>query len=343
MNLIKKTNQNNIFATEFTDTGWFLVIFLSLAICALFERLIYDLGRMYGESTYSLPYFQDSKTISIHALIIILFLIVSLSLNYFLAEKKSKYAIILIPYFIVSCILAVQLALQTSVYFYNNHTSFQFYLAMGILAFVLTYGMYYIQDNLRRKNNNLPAPALKTLPIAIFIILVGFVLLTLVFTKKQIPENINPKTVENNFFQEPVAMPESQGVGQEIDQELFLRVTSQNTLEDFPSSYMDGYPMLPFNSGSTISANDIKNSGEAARVLPWLGSINSFYYTKGHTWMVDPDPLYGGSVDILAYCKRWYPETIMTRKYKIEEVKKYNINYELMNAPNSWSWECVQP
>lgn len=339
MNLIKKANPNNIFETKFSDTGWFLIIFLSIAICAFFERLIYDLGRIYGESGETLPYFQDAKTISIHAIIIILFLIISLSINYFLAERKSKYAIILVPYFVVSCILAIQLAVQTGVYFYFNHTNFQFYLAMSILVFVLTYGMYYIQNSLRRKNNNISAPTLKTLPIALFIILVGFVLLTLVFTKQKVNKNTALPPVAINSLD---AFSAENTYYKLIEQKQFTTISDPNNIEELPAFAVNGLPSLPTIS-LWASASQIKDSLEVPRVALWWGSVNSAYNISTKTWVVDPGA-YGANVDVLAYCRRWYPETVSTKKYRVETVPQYNnTQYELVGSWDSWTWECIQP
>lgn len=76
-----------------------------------------------------------------------IFLIIALLVNVFISDKKQKYAIALVPYYVVSIFLCCQLILQVSVYFYHNHTTFQFYVVMLALIVICTYSIYFIQKN----------------------------------------------------------------------------------------------------------------------------------------------------------------------------------------------------
>ncbi len=139
------TQQNdNVFKTKFTDVGGFIVTLLGLSLLALAERVLYDTGRLIALPP--LDYFDNLGVIIVHAVVIICFLVVALILNISLSHRKDRYAVALVPYFVVSIILSMQLLLQVSVYFINHHTTVQFYVVMLALIAVCTYGMYLIQS-----------------------------------------------------------------------------------------------------------------------------------------------------------------------------------------------------
>lgn len=140
--LVKESN-DNVFKTKFTTAGGFIVTLLGLAILALMERVLYDAGRLLVSPP--LDYFENGGVIVLQGVIIIFFLVIALVANVSFPNKKVSYAIALVPYYVVSIILACQLLVQVSVYFYNHHTTFQFYVVMIALISVCTYGIYHIQ------------------------------------------------------------------------------------------------------------------------------------------------------------------------------------------------------
>jgi len=142
MSLILEQN-NNIFKTKFTTAGGFIVTLLGLSILALLERVLYDVGRLMVAPP--LDYFDNMGVILVQGIVIILFLAIALIANMLIGSQKEKYAIALVPYYVVSILLALQLLLQISVYFINHHTTFQFYVVMIALITVCTYGIYAIQ------------------------------------------------------------------------------------------------------------------------------------------------------------------------------------------------------
>ncbi|MDE2031261.1 MAG: hypothetical protein KGI58_03340 [Patescibacteria group bacterium] len=143
MSLIIEQNNNNIFKTKFTTVGGFIVTLLGLSILALAERILYDAGRLLVAPP--LDYFDNMAVIVVHGIIIIFFLALALVTNMLIGPRKEKYAIALVPYYVVSIILSLQLLLQISVYFVNHHTTFEFYIVMLALIALCTYGIYYIQ------------------------------------------------------------------------------------------------------------------------------------------------------------------------------------------------------
>jgi ABC-type xylose transport system permease subunit len=143
MALVTQQNEN-VFKTKFTDVGGFIVTLLGLSLLALAERVLYDTGRLIALPP--LDYFDNLGVIIVHAVVIICFLVVALVLNISLSHRKDRYAVALVPYFVVSIILCMQLLLQVSVYFINHHTTVQFYIVMLALIAVCTYGIYFVQS-----------------------------------------------------------------------------------------------------------------------------------------------------------------------------------------------------
>ena len=142
MSLILEQN-NNVFKTKFTAAGSFIVVILGLTLLALAERVLYDAARLLTQPP--LDYFDNVNVIVIHAAVTIASLIIALIFNLSLANHKQEYAIALVPYYVVSIVLSLQLVLQVSVFFYNHHTTAQFYIVMLLLTSICTYGIYYIQ------------------------------------------------------------------------------------------------------------------------------------------------------------------------------------------------------
>ena len=138
-----ETNTDSVFKTKFSVGGGFIVVLLGLAILALFERVLYDTGRLLAPPP--LDYFSNFSVITVHTVVVLFFLVIALMANLSLSARKEKYAVALVPYYIVSIILALQLVLQISVYFYNHHTTVEFYVMMIAIVAVATWGMYIVQ------------------------------------------------------------------------------------------------------------------------------------------------------------------------------------------------------
>ncbi|OGE87582.1 MAG: hypothetical protein A3J07_02585 [Candidatus Doudnabacteria bacterium RIFCSPLOWO2_02_FULL_49_13] len=143
------TKQDSLWHYKMTPGTGFVITLLVLALVALGERVLYDLGRLYAP--LPLDYFQNLSVIVVHSFFIIPLLIVSIIVNALVGHKKEKYAIVLIPYFVLSIVLALQLILQIAIYFGFHHTSFQFYVVMTVLVAVCTIAIFYIQDKYNPK------------------------------------------------------------------------------------------------------------------------------------------------------------------------------------------------
>lgn len=168
MKLIKEYNEEKLLQTQFTGSGLVIVILLVLALIGLGERVLYDLSRSIVGTIGSFGYFDNPRVIAVHGFFIIGLLILTAIVNY-AARNKEKYAIALIPYFIMSAVLAVQLAIQLGVYFTQHHNDFQFYLVMSLLVIVSSYAIYHMQSNYKKTDGHKTSSlGLFTVTIVIF-------------------------------------------------------------------------------------------------------------------------------------------------------------------------------
>lgn len=135
----------SIFKYQIHGAASFAVVLLVLVLIALGERVLYDLSRIFVGPTFN--YLTDLSTLIVHTLFVSALIIIAAVVNVVMAEKKEKYAIVLIPYFVMAIALTIQVALEASIYFYFNHTQFQFYLVMSTLVIVTTSLIYFIQKH----------------------------------------------------------------------------------------------------------------------------------------------------------------------------------------------------
>src|SRR5665647_369622 len=112
-----ESGQASIFTTKLTGSGVFIMSLLILALIALGERVLYDLARLFAPPP--LNYFENLSVILIHAFFVIPVLIASIIVNVSVSTHRQKYAVVLIPYYIFTIAMALQLALEWGIYFAN--------------------------------------------------------------------------------------------------------------------------------------------------------------------------------------------------------------------------------
>ncbi len=143
----------NFWHYKITPSNGFIIGLLFLVILALGERVLYDLARVFvGANEYN--YFDNLATIGLHAIVISPLLAISITANVYMGENRQKYAVVLIPYFVATVVLALQLALQVSTYFYNHHTETEFYIVMFWLVFISSVAIYLIQERFNKHLGN---------------------------------------------------------------------------------------------------------------------------------------------------------------------------------------------
>lgn len=132
----------SIFKKKLTGGEIFFVTILFFAILALCEKVLFDLAR-WTDNRYD--YFDNLTTIVTHAIFALVILVISVVVNIVVGERKEKYALAIIPYFLTSIAISLQVALQIVVYFVNHHTQLQFYLVMIAFVAVASFLIYWIQ------------------------------------------------------------------------------------------------------------------------------------------------------------------------------------------------------
>lgn len=135
--------ENSLYKYKISGTGGFVMVILVLVLIGLGERILYDISRNFVGPQFS--YFNDLSTLLVHTLFVSFLIVVAVFVNVLVAEKKEKYAIVLIPYFVMAIALTIQVALEAAVYFYSHHTPSQFYLVMSTLVIISSMLIYFVQ------------------------------------------------------------------------------------------------------------------------------------------------------------------------------------------------------
>lgn len=137
-------NSYSLSKYKIRGTNGFVLVLLVLALIGLGERALYDLSRIFVGPNFN--YFNDLATLIIHTLFVSFLVIVAVVVNIVVAENKEKYAVVLIPYFVMAIALTLQVALEAAFYFYGHHTQFQFYLVMSTLVIITSMLIYFVQQ-----------------------------------------------------------------------------------------------------------------------------------------------------------------------------------------------------
>jgi len=93
-------------------------------------------------------------------------------------------------------------------------------------------------------------------------------------------------------------------------------------------------------NGCVDGACELNNN--LPRVAFWGGKVNQ--HIENGTWVTDPDGKSGSFVDILTYCKKWYPKTLSFREYKMETITGWR-DFGNLGGPytsTQQSYDCVQ-
>lgn len=136
-------NSLNPFKYKISGTGGFVLVLLVLVLIGLGERVLYDLSRFFVGPDFN--YVNDLSTLVVHTIFVSILIIVAVVTNVLVSEKKEKYAVVLIPYFVMAVALTIQVAFEAAFYFYEHHTQLQFYLVMSALVIVSTALIYFVQ------------------------------------------------------------------------------------------------------------------------------------------------------------------------------------------------------
>ncbi|MDP4001489.1 MAG: hypothetical protein Q8P69_00365 [bacterium] len=136
-------NSTNLFKHKISGASGFVLVLLVLVLVGLGERVLYDLSRIFVGDNFN--YFDDLATLIVHTLFVVPLIIIAVIASVTVTEKREKYAVVLIPYFVMAIALTLQVALEATFYFYGHHTMFQFYLVMSTLVVISSMLIYFIQ------------------------------------------------------------------------------------------------------------------------------------------------------------------------------------------------------
>lgn len=84
------------------------------------------------------------------------------------------------------------------------------------------------------------------------------------------------------------------------------------------------------------------------RVATWYGKVNQHVNIKTGKWETDPDGISGANLDLLTYCKKWYPKSTSYKEYKKEIITFYDRGNTQVAWPKdaytieNLSYQCVQ-
>lgn len=82
----------------------------------------------------------------------------------------------------------------------------------------------------------------------------------------------------------------------------------------------------------------------APRIMYWWGKVNQHVDVASGAWVSDPDGVSGADLDMLGYCRRWYPETVAVRPFDSETISTWRERGGVgAHTATQISYECVQP
>jgi hypothetical protein len=82
----------------------------------------------------------------------------------------------------------------------------------------------------------------------------------------------------------------------------------------------------------------------APRVMYWWGKVNQHFDAASGQWQTDPDGRSGADLDMLQYCRRWYPATVTVRPFTEETIHTWRAAGNTgAYTSTQRSHECVQP
>jgi hypothetical protein len=81
---------------------------------------------------------------------------------------------------------------------------------------------------------------------------------------------------------------------------------------------------------------------QVAKVMLWWGKVNQHFDLEHGVWLTDPDGRSGADVDVLAYCRKWYPSTVGVRELGYETISTWRAaGNEGAFTATKLAYECV--
>ncbi|MCX6785400.1 MAG: hypothetical protein NTZ18_00935 [Candidatus Komeilibacteria bacterium] len=110
-----------------------------------------------------------------------------------------------------------------------------------------------------------------------------------------------------------------------------------------PNGYGKGYCL-----GETGQITTPEISQYLPRVAYWWGKVNQHVDLTTGAWQTDPDGVSGADLDMLTYCKKWYPKATSVKEYQKEKIEWFDAGNtqtywdKSLYTNNVMSYQCVQ-
>lgn len=83
--------------------------------------------------------------------------------------------------------------------------------------------------------------------------------------------------------------------------------------------------------------------GQPPRIMYWYGKVNQHFDLATQSWQTDPDGSSGADLDMLAYCRRWYPATRAVVPFAQETISTWRAAGNVgAYTSTQQSYQCVQ-
>ncbi|MGV8171546.1 MAG: hypothetical protein ACP5OA_02525 [Candidatus Woesearchaeota archaeon] len=109
---------------------------------------------------------------------------------------------------------------------------------------------------------------------------------------------------------------------------------------DFYSVTTVDCPYTCYNGVCLTSMPRVDTGDMTPRIAYWGGKVNQ--HTVNGVWMTDQDGVSGADIDMLTYCKKWYPSSTRVEAYKLETFSGWCERYNQGNYTSTkQSYKCV--
>jgi hypothetical protein len=76
----------------------------------------------------------------------------------------------------------------------------------------------------------------------------------------------------------------------------------------------------PANTAGDVINPTPRGADLTPRIAYWSGKVNQHVDIRTGAWMTDPDGRSGATINMLTYCKKWYPATTSVVPYRLETI-----------------------
>lgn len=78
------------------------------------------------------------------------------------------------------------------------------------------------------------------------------------------------------------------------------------------------------------------------QIMYWWGKVNR--HREGSVWVSDPNGVSGADIDMLDYCKKWYPKTVSVKEHELVTTDGWHDRGNVSEYTSvKMSYHCVQP